>query len=486
MAAKTFWTKKTIAETKRILKKSTDLKKGMVDLSLHFNKPISEDSVRSALRRNGEPTFLSDLFDRSEAALKSKESYEQQQRTEKVVSILNKHMTFNAAMQEIEKKLKFSRTTTRRLLNKQFGSKAKPSDFLKRTKTDNPTKSVMMDRLAKIIKQAAKKKRKVTFRDICDELDMAPAKVEAVIEDAISFGYKISFKDDALLLNRALPIQKVTTKVTVPSPAKRRLRVGVVSDTHFGSDGALKDELKHFVDVAYDEYGVRTILHCGDILAGNRVYKGQEAEVTHWGCDAQVGDAVANLPKRKNLEWYGILGNHDASFIKLAGIDVGEKLADKRSDFNYIGALKEKIIINGIEIELAHLKSSAHARSYSLEKHVYRTYSKSNQPQALFCGHKHANGYFEVQRIHTFLVPCFEDPSLHLQYCDFQASIGGLIVDFVLDEYANIVRVEPSFHLYHHQNEELMQIQTEEVKGTKTICKTQTKAKKVEKTSKKT
>ena len=486
MGAKVFWTKRNINDAKKILKKSTNFKKGVVDISLYFNKPITEDSLRSAFRRHGESTFLSDLFDHTETVLKNKEDFEKQKRAESIIKILNKHISFNTAMSEINSKLKLGRTSVRRTLNKHFGSKAKPTDFLKKTETDNPTKSVLMDKLANTIKQANKKKRKITFRDLCDELDLAPAKVEAIVEDAISFGYKISFQDDALSLNRTLPIQKITTKIHVPSPAKRRLRVGVVSDTHFGSDGALNAELKHFVNVAYDEYGVRTMLHCGDILAGNQVYKGQEAEVTHWGCDAQVGDAVENLPKRKNLELYGILGNHDASFIKLAGIDVGEKLADKRSDFHYIGALQEKILINGIEIELAHLKSSAHARSYSLEKHVYRTYSKSNQPQALFCGHKHTNGYFEVQQIHTFLVPCFEDPSLHLQYCDFQASIGGLIVDFVLDEYANIIRVEPSFHLYHHKNAKLMQIQADEVKGTSTICKTQTKSPKVRKTSKKT
>lgn len=465
--SRVWWTKDRLSKAKLILSKSDRISAALAKMTHVFKKNISEDSLRTAFSRGGIGSSLEKHLSPSK---KTKRKYIEGSKDDlctAAVDILGKHHSLAHANEEIKKKLKMSSTSMRKMLKKKFGKAAIPTEFLKREGDASPEEGVLIEKLASIIKRRNKRKTRLAFRDLCDEFDMSPSKMEALIDEALSFGYKINFDNDQFSLDRKIPIKKVVTNVTVPSPAKSRVRIGVVSDTHFGSKAALKTELNDFVNIAYNDFGVTTILHCGDILAGNKVYRGQEAEVDHWGCDAQVEDACNCLPQKKNLEWYGILGNHDISFLKNAGIDVGDKIESGRSDYHHLGSLKEKIIINGIEIEMAHLKSVAHARSYSLEKHVYRTYSKSNQPHVLFCGHRHANGYFEVQRIHTFLVPCFEDATLFLQYSDFMPSIGGLIVDFILDDDGNIVRVSPTFHLYHHMDEDIETIQIDAVKEKK-------------------
>lgn len=465
--SKVWWTKDRLNKAKLILSRSDRISAALAKMTHVFKKKISEDSLRTAFNRGG---FGGSLEKHLSPAKKTKRKYIEGSKDDlcaAAVDILGKHHSLAHANEEIKRKLKMSSTSMRKMLKKKFGKAVTPTEFLKRDDGVDADKGILIEKLANIIKRRNKRKTRLAFRDLCDEFDMAPSKMESLVDEALAFGYKITFDNDQFQLDRKIPINKVVTKVTVPSPAKSRVRIGVVSDTHFGSKAALKTELTDFVNVAYNDFGVTTMLHCGDILAGNKVYRGQEAEVDYWGCDGQVEDACNSLPEKKGLEWYGILGNHDISFLKNAGIDVGDKIEKCRSDFHCLGSLKEKIIINGIEIEMAHLKSVAHARSYSLEKHVYRTYSKSNQPHVLFCGHRHANGYFEVQRIHTFLVPCFEDATLFLQYSDFMPSIGGLIVDFILDDDGNIVRVSPTFHLYHHMDEEIETIQIDEVKEKK-------------------
>lgn len=471
-----FWTKEKIEIAKQVLSESGSVTEAIVKLKEKFQHTLTSDGLRKAIRDLYPKKQLYDFLNHNKMNESMEARYHTNDKIREIVNILNDHNLLDSAFKEIHRKVGLKERTVYNLIRSHFGSKTKISDFLNRGRS--LIKSVNsceeddkeLGKLIEFIKKNNKKGRSVSFRDVCDMFNTPPSKMERLLNKAIADGYRLSFDSDNFILNRNVPIDpvdKILTKINIPSVVKHTVRLGVIADTHFGSKSALKEELKHFVNTAYNDFGVKTILHCGDILAGNKVFRGQEAEVTHWGCDDQVQDAADSLPMKDNLKYYGILGNHDVSFIKNVGIDVGDKLAKLRRDFHYLGTIKQKIIINNIEIELAHLQSSAHARSYSLEKHVYRTYSKSNQPQVLFCGHRHTNGYFEVQRIHTFLVPCFEEASLHLQYCDLYPSIGGLIVDFVQDSDHNIIRVEPSFHLYHSKMDDVVRVTVEERRNRK-------------------
>ena len=295
-----------------------------------------------------------------------------------------------------------------------------------------------------------KRKNKITLRSLCDHFDCSPSKMESAMVSAKSQGYRLGNVNKNITIDTGIPVQRRKKVISLSRKEKNRVRLGVISDTHYGAKACLKEEIKQFVNMAYDNYGIRTILHSGDVLAGNKVYRGQEAELEVWGCSEQCQICADNLPERDGLQYIYILGNHDVDFIKSNGTDPSIILSSLRKDMKYIGAIKGNFYIDEceIEIELAHIKSNAHARSYSLEKHVYRTVSDQNRPDVIFCGHKHTNGYFEVQGLHNFLVPCFEDENYFAAYNDFNPSVGGLIVDLVLNENNEIIQCEPIFVIH--------------------------------------
>lgn len=306
------------------------------------------------------------------------------------------------------------------------------------------------EELSKILSRRHKDKRPITFGELCDRFDMSPQKMRAFLDEAKAFGYKISVADNSVSFANISDCVNQEKAVVIPVE-KEKISFAVISDTHFGARASRHDALKDFIHYAYDR-GIRTVIHAGDITAGIGVYNGQVAELSVWGCDAQCENARNNLPELPGMTYYAITGNHDVDFIKKAGVDIGEMLAASRKDIVYLGALNKRLLIKTsagtLDIGVAHIKSAAHARSWPVEKHVSRTITKFDQPDMIFCGHRHVNGYFEVQGIHCFMVPCFEDANLFVHYNDFYPSIGGLIVDVCLDEQGRIIRCVPEFKLY--------------------------------------
>ena len=232
----------------------------------------------------------------------------------------------------------------------------------------------------------------------------------------------------------------------------------MISDTHLGSSAALEEEVKHFINMAYDEYGIRTIFHGGDITTGNSVYRAQVSELDFWGCQQQCERVAEVFPERDGLTYYGILGNHDINFRKTAGIDMGYILHSLRKDIIILGELKSTFMLDSLRVELLHIKSHAHAKSYALEKHIARTVSKGNHPDVILAGHRHVGAYFMSNGIHAFMLPCFEDSNLFVKYNDFVPSIGGIIIEFVFNEDGQVISCIPNFKIYNPKQDELITI----------------------------
>lgn len=382
------------------------------------------------------------------------------EKLETAISILKKATSKDVALSLISKKFKeeISYDSLQNALRRNgFES---PFFWLGRTGVSLHDVAEADELLVKFLKVIKKKKNPPTFREICDKLDVAPSTVDELILEAKNGGFQVDVTGECVSLDTSIPAQESVPMVMVKTEKENMIRLGVISDTHFGAKAALKEEVADFVNMAYEKYGIRTFLHCGDMLAGNTVYRGQAAELEAWGCDDQCDLLAKHLPEREGLRYIGILGNHDVDFIKSNGADPAKRIMHLRKDINVIGHIKAKLILkeNGLQIELAHIKSAAHARSYSLEKHIYRTISKTNQPDIIFCGHRHINGYFEVQGIHSFLVPCFEDENIFTRYNDFRPCVGGLIVDIYLDDNKQIIRCDPKFFMYKAKPDDVVEV----------------------------
>lgn len=152
------------------------------------------------------------------------------------------------------------------------------------------------------------------------------------------------------------------------------IRFGAMSDTHLGS----KYENLNLLDAAYDMYereGIKDVYHSGDLLDGENMYRGQVYELHVHGCDDQIAYAVDRYPQRKGIKTYFIIGNHDGSFWKRSGIDIGLMVAAARPDMIYLGPdeadveLRSKTGKAMLRLHHPH-KGTAYSLSYNSQKYI--------------------------------------------------------------------------------------------------------------------
>lgn len=386
---KTFWTRARLNRAKKILNNSTTISSALMQMQNEFKAKITDDAVRRAFNRNGYQSKLGEHL-KNEYRIVKEELKDEKDQIEFVVKLIQK------------------------------STKANKNKF-------------------------------ITFKELCNILDSSPKKVEVILDKAKNLGYKLDVTGDIIYLDKS--VEKQVTKkqiVNIPKTKNNVITFACISDTHFGSKHCMKEELKHFVNLCYNEYGITTIFHSGDCLAGNKVYKGQPAELETWSCHEQCEIFAEHLPKYKNLRYTSILGNHDVDFIKSNGTDPAYIMSNMREDVNFIGTIKGRCILGktGIEIELLHIKSSARTRSYGVEQHVFRSMAPSDFSEIVAVGHMHSQGYFEIQDSHVLMVPCWEGANIFTKYYDLHPSIGGVIVSLGLDESNNIVAFDPRFRKY--------------------------------------
>lgn len=366
---------------------------------------------------------------------------------EVAIDILHKSSSPDVALKQINKVFKedISWNALRKALLK--AKQVSPKDLL--------NYSNRTDEIEEIVNHLNNKKKSCnkSLEGLCNFFNKSPQYIKNLLDKATDLGYKFDFVEDKILLDKAVNNETQNLKVPISISNTRTIKFGVISDTHFGSKAARPDLIADFVDFAYEQ-GVRDILHGGDIVTGNSVYKGQVAELSHWGCHAQCLEACKGLPQKKDLKYYGILGNHDLAFVKSAGVDPGLILESMRPDIKIIGHIKGNITLTpeNILIELVHIKSNAYSLSYPLEKHLAKAVSKGFLPDMILAGHLHRSGFFTLNGIQGFVLPCFEDENIFVKYHDFVPVIGGVIITLKLDSNNKIIECIPHFKYYNIRN----------------------------------
>lgn len=211
-------------------------------------------------------------------------------------------------------------------------------------------------------------------------------------------------------------------------------KFAVLSCTHLGSRWQQLTHLHTFYEYAHKQ-GVRTFLHCGDVVDGEKMHRGQEYGIFVHGADAQVQYAVKNYPKARGSKTYMIAGNHDLSFWKNAGINVVEQICHKRSDLEYLGTDIAFMQMGNISVGLHHSRGGvSYARSYKLQKIVEQT-APERKSNFLFVGHWHIQCLIPAYRnVEAVSMGCFQAQTDFLQSLALYPNVGGLIVTFIPDE----------------------------------------------------
>jgi UDP-2,3-diacylglucosamine pyrophosphatase LpxH len=219
------------------------------------------------------------------------------------------------------------------------------------------------------------------------------------------------------------------------------IKFGVIADTHIGSLYQRTDGLRLFYDRCGAE-GVENVLHAGDVLAGWKVYRGQEFELhpDGIGFSRQRDMFEALAPGVKGIKTIFITGNHDASFKKQNNIIPGEELARVRDDWKFIGADTGAVTLvskdgQKFAVQLLHPGGgTAYAVSYHSQK-IIESLAGGQKPDLIAIGHYHKSFYMPAYRnVACLECGCWESQTPFMVQHSIAAHVGGWIITVALND----------------------------------------------------
>lgn len=285
-----------------------------------------------------------------------------------------------------------------------------------RQKTIDPVKATL----------AMMQKGKYTKEDICNRINKSPKHVDRIIQNFINEGYRIE-QDGGIFYLSKEAVQE--DKIHKHHWNSNLIKVGIVSDVHLNSKWQQLTHLNAIYDLFVAE-GITNVYNAGDITAGENMFKGQNYEVFNHGADAQTDYVIEKYPKREGITTHFITGNHDLSFFKSAGVDIGVRIG-QREDMNYLGQLGAYIeVAPGVDMYLLHPDGGVpYAVSYKPQK-IISSFTGGRKPKILIIGHYHQSEYLFDRNVHCLQAGCFEGQTKYLMRKALMPKIGGWIAEF--------------------------------------------------------
>lgn len=246
-------------------------------------------------------------------------------------------------------------------------------------------------------------------------------------------GLRIKSLEHRLAVEKAKveALSDVQNKVMFEQTAGCHLKLAIIGDRHTGSLYQHYAALHAFYEYA-EKAGCRRVYDAGDILAGHKVYKGQEFELRDHGLDAQVERLSKDAPR--NIPTYFITGNHDASFKNLAGVAVGKVIEQAVSGYYFLGEEQARVEFgtpNGsFVLQLLHPGGgSAYALSYKPQK-IVDALGGGTKPNLLAIGHFHKAELMPSYRnVAVVQVGTFEKQTPFMARQGLAAHVGGWIIE---------------------------------------------------------
>lgn len=274
-------------------------------------------------------------------------------------------------------------------------------------------------------------------------------KPKGIVEFEQSFGQPKIARLERELANHRAKVENLAgkhKKVNVVKQRENTVRFALTGDRHIGSLEFFEDGLHAFYERCRAD-GIGLVLDAGDVLDGNRMYRGQEFELRDVGFDAQLSRFIKAMPKVDGITTEFITGNHDASFTSAVGIGVGEALSEKRKDWVFLGedqATKRFVTPVGVfDVMLLHPSGgTAYALSYRPQK-IVEQLEGGTKPNLIGIGHFHKAEFIPSYRniavcqTGTF---CWQTP--YMMRKGLSAHVGGWIIEATVGESWNSVKAE--------------------------------------------
>lgn len=283
----------------------------------------------------------------------------------------------------------------------------------------------------------------ISLSDLGGRLGVSQRVAEAMLQDIREQGYNVMEAGGVHSISRILP--PTDNWVAKPWGGEKLIRFGLVSDTHIGGVDAQITLLHHLYD-RFAMEGITEVYHAGDLTDGEKMRAGHEYELYMHGADAQVAHTVKVYPRRNGMTTTFITGNHDYSFVKTLGLDIGRQIAAQRPDMVYAGYMSAIIQLSpGCTLELRHPQDgSAYAMSYKPQK-IIEALSGGEKPSIMAIGHYHKMMYMEYRSIHSLLCGTTAAQTVFMRGKGLSAHMGGIIVELKLREDGVISEFTPRF-----------------------------------------
>jgi predicted phosphodiesterase len=221
----------------------------------------------------------------------------------------------------------------------------------------------------------------------------------------------------------------------------KRIRIGVISDTHFGNKWTDKAFL-HDVMQRFKVEGVEAVYHVGDVTDGPWQRHNNVLEQYAHGYEAQTKDFIKDFPDI-GKRTYLITGNHDDWYYKMGSGDVGARIQESRKDITNLGRNEALVKLGGVEILLSHPdRGSAYAYSYHPQKFVESMFKMQEPvPDIILQGHYHKifQMHFGGTAFFSTGTTCRQTPWMRGK--NISADLGAWMLDIYRDSHKRLTKI---------------------------------------------
>jgi predicted phosphodiesterase len=224
------------------------------------------------------------------------------------------------------------------------------------------------------------------------------------------------------------PEEEVTTLDVAHLTGRDRLRLAIVSCTHFGSKYQQLTALREFCTYADKTAKVDAFVHAGDLEDGPVKRHKNPHEVFKHDYNAMLDYSVEALPCTRK-PWYIIGGNHDGWWIDDGGPNIIKALCEARDDCTYLGQDLGYLNFKDTVIEVFHYDSgTAYAYSYKPQKHI-ESLDASRKPHVSLIGNFHKFCALYYRNVMAIQLPSFQAQSSWMARKSLVSEVAGVILD---------------------------------------------------------
>lgn len=296
------------------------------------------------------------------------------------------------------------------------------------------------------VEQALLKTPTLSRGDVAKLLAVGLEEADAVLVDMAARGYNVV---DGVVSRLASG-----RKVTVEHFYGEVVRFGIVSDTHIGNHHSMEDQLHEAFEVFRRE-GITAVYAPGNLLDGEKTYRGQEYEIKVMGVDNVVANLARVWPRVPGITTYHIASStcHEGYYFKSAGVLVGKLIESARPDMVYLGLDEADVVLHDSEarptLRIIHPGGgSSYADSYRPQK-IVESYGGGEKPTVLAIGHYHKGSFNDIRDVQVIQAGCLERQTPFMRKLSLRAAMGFWVVEIQFSEHGSLRRFKPEWFRYY-------------------------------------